>query len=104
MPGTRQMAAAGAVAHVLSGELGARAGVEHMRVAVELTLEGLPIDQTNDPAPGTARKPPVAGAAPAGSPVGEERAGQPPFRMTALAPKYCRMNHTRAASVICPRS
>src|SRR6266404_5554316 len=34
MSGTREMPAASPVAHVLSGELGARAGVEHMRVAV----------------------------------------------------------------------
>jgi len=47
MPGTREMPAAGPVAHVLSRELGARAGVEHMCVTVELTLEGLPIDQTD---------------------------------------------------------
>src|ERR1700738_3433074 len=52
MPGTREMSAAGSVAHVLSCELGARAGVEHMRVAVQLTLERLPIDQTNGSRPG----------------------------------------------------
>jgi hypothetical protein len=43
--GTREMPAARTVARVLSGELGARTGVEHMRSAVELTLEGLAIDQ-----------------------------------------------------------
>jgi hypothetical protein len=52
VPGTRQMPAASPVAHVLSRELRARAGVEHMRVAVELPLEGLPIDQTNGPSAG----------------------------------------------------
>ena len=43
--GTREMPAARTVARVLSGELGARTGVEHMRSAVELTLEGLAIDR-----------------------------------------------------------
>jgi len=52
MPGTWKMPAAGTVAHVLSSELCARTGVEHMRVAVKLTLEGLPIDQTNGPCAG----------------------------------------------------
>jgi hypothetical protein len=51
MPGTWEMPAAGTVAHVLPSELCARTGVKHMRVAVKLTLEGLPIDQTNGPCP-----------------------------------------------------
>ena len=104
MPRARKMPAARTVSRVLSGELRARAGVEHMRVAVELTLEGLPIDQTDRTAPGNARKRPLEGATLAGRPVAEESAGQPPFRMTALTPKYCRMNQTRAALVIWPPS
>ena len=47
MPSTREMSAASAVAGVLSSELSAGAGVEHMRRTVKLTLEGLPIDQAN---------------------------------------------------------
>src|ERR1700722_5927630 len=39
MPCARQMPATRALAHVLSGELRARTAIEHMRVAVELTLE-----------------------------------------------------------------
>jgi hypothetical protein len=67
----------------------------------QIDTEGLPIDpKPTDPAPGTARKPPFEGPAPAGSPVGEESTGQPPFRMTALTPKYRRMNQTRAALVM----
>src|ERR1700759_973275 len=38
-----------------------------------------------DPAPGTVRKPPLEGSAAAGSPVADESAGQPPFRITAFA-------------------
>ena len=49
MPGTRQMPTATTVAGVLSSELRAGAGVEHMRRAVKLTLEGLPIDQAYGP-------------------------------------------------------
>ena len=49
MPGAREMAAAGPLAHVLAGELGAGARVEHMRFAVQLTLEGLPINQSDGP-------------------------------------------------------
>ena len=37
MPSTREMSAASAVAGVLSSELSAGAGVEHMRRAVKLT-------------------------------------------------------------------
>jgi hypothetical protein len=47
VPCTRQMPAARALAHVLSGELRARPAIEYMRVAVELTLEGLSINQAN---------------------------------------------------------
>ena len=47
MPGAREMSAASPVAGVLSSELRAGAGVEHMCGAVELTLEGLAIDQTD---------------------------------------------------------
>jgi hypothetical protein len=52
VPGTGEMPAASTVARVLSGELGARTGVEDIRVAVKLTLEGLAIDQTYGPSAG----------------------------------------------------
>jgi hypothetical protein len=47
MPGTREMPTARTVAHILSGELRARSGVKQVRIAVKLTFEGLPIDQTD---------------------------------------------------------
>ena len=49
MPGAREMPTATTVAGVLSSELCACAGVEHMRRAVKLTLEGLSIDQAYGP-------------------------------------------------------
>jgi hypothetical protein len=49
MPSTWEMPTARTITHILSGKLSARSGVEHMRVTVELTLEGLPVDQTNGP-------------------------------------------------------
>jgi hypothetical protein len=52
VPGTREMPTAGAVAHVLSSELFARTGVEHMSVALKLAFENPPIDQTNGPCSG----------------------------------------------------
>src|SRR5258708_34593738 len=52
MPGAREMPAASTVARVLSGELRAGTGVEDMRVAVKLTLEGLAIDQAYGPSAG----------------------------------------------------
>ena len=47
VPRTREMPAARTITHILSGELGARSAVEHVRLAAKLTLEGLPIDQTD---------------------------------------------------------
>ena len=47
VPRTRKMPAARPITHILSGELGARSAVEYVCVATKLTLEDLPIDQTN---------------------------------------------------------
>ena len=49
VPRPWQMAASGTIARVLARELRARPRIEYMRAAVQLTLEGLPIDQTNRP-------------------------------------------------------
>jgi len=87
MPGAREMPAATTVASVRSGELRAGAGVEHMRGAVELMLEGLLIGQTDGSSPRNRPETPFECPTPTGNPPAPESAGQPPLRMTALTPK-----------------
>src|SRR5262249_24119640 len=68
MSGTREMPTAGPVARVLSSELRARASVEHMRRAVELTLKGLPINQAYRPRAGNRAENTLRGSGSCGQP------------------------------------
>ena len=45
VPGSGQMAAAGAIARVLAGEFHACARIEHMRATVELIPQRVPVNQ-----------------------------------------------------------
>ena len=49
VPSPWQMAAAGTIARVLSGELCARPRIEHMRATVELIPQSLPVDEPYRP-------------------------------------------------------
>jgi hypothetical protein len=86
VPSPRQMAAAGAIARVLTGELRTCPCIEHLRATVELIPQSLPVDQPYGPDPGTARKPPEDAATALGSSAADASTGQPPFRMTAFRP------------------
>jgi len=98
------MPTAAAVAGVLSTELSAGAGVEHMRGTVKLTLEGLPIDQAYGARAGNR---PEAGLRGFGALRHSGRCGKcrpAAIQNDGLDAEYWSMNQTRAALVIWPPS
>jgi hypothetical protein len=94
------MAAARPVAHVFSGELRAGSGVEDVRVTVELTLEDLPIDQTNGPCAGDRPETASRSLSRYRRSGLWGRHGPTAIQDDALTPKYCSMNHSRAEALV----
>jgi hypothetical protein len=103
-PRTPQVTAAGIASEILARELARSSGIEDRDVPTG--LQGLPVDKSD----GSGRRPCPECRWVRGSTALPNRssppriADHPQFNMTASPPRYCRMNQTRAASVMRPSS